>query len=856
MYWVKTMNNLEIRESFLNFFKEKGHTIVPSMSLIPRDDPSLLFTSAGMVQFKPLWTGTVPSPYKRAASIQKCLRLSDLDNVGRTRRHHTFFEMLGNFSFGDYFKKEAIIWAWEYLTLVLKIDKSRLYVSVHHQDEEAYKIWKEDVGLKSDRIYKLGDDTNFWGPAGDSGPCGPCSEIYYDLGEKFSCGKKTCAPGCDCDRYSEVWNLVFPQYDQKISGERLPLKNRGVDTGMGLERLASIVQQKDSNFHTDLFYPIIENIVELTGNKYSTNPQTDIKINTIADHIRALVFAIGDGIIPSNEERGYVLRRILRRATRLNLNLGVNEPVLYKIVPTVIEIYKKAYPELMEHREEITLVIKSEEERFLATLEKGMAHFEEIINKEKKISGDEAFKLYDTYGFPVELTKEIAKERGIDVDEEGFLKNLSQAREESRSKAKFTIGGEWKILKEGTNRFIGYDNNEIETDILRYNESGKNIEIVLAESPFYAEAGGQVGETGWIIGQDFKLKVLDTYWLQGMNTCHCVIEAGKFKPGRVAARVDLRHRKESARAHTTTHLLHAALRKILGEHARQEGSFVEPGRFRFDFMHFKPLSEDEIRAIEDLVNEKIMETISVEKFWTTLDEAKKLGAVALFGEKYSNNVRVVKIDDFSIELCGGIHLENTGEIGLFKIISQESASAGIRRIEGLVGFNLLDELRRYRNIVKNIAEFVGSEANIIEKFEEFQNRLKTLENINKKQQVRLASLIAREIINEIANQKYIVKRLDGFDNEGMRQVADFIREKAKDKLGVLYDIVNNRVNYLVFVGDVLKEKFPAQNLIKSVSKIIGGGGGGKPHMAEGGGGKPEKIAELTEYFKKILTPDQ
>lgn len=849
--WVKIMNNLEIRESFLNFFKEKQHTIVPSISLIPRDDPSLLFTSAGMVQFKPLWTGTVPLPYKRAASIQKCLRLSDLDNVGKTRRHHTFFEMLGNFSFGDYFKKEAIIWAWEYLTEVLKIDKSRLYASVHNEDEEAYRIWKDDVGLKPERIYKLGDDTNFWGPAGDSGPCGPCSEIYYDLGEKFSCGRKSCAPGCGCDRYSEVWNLVFPQFDQKVSGERLPLKNRGVDTGMGLERLASIVQNKDSNFHTDLFFPVIENIVELTGRSYGKEVQTDININTIADHIRALVFAIGDGIIPSNEERGYVLRRILRRATRLNLNFGINEPILYKLVPTVVELYKIPYPELVDHREEITLVIKSEEERFLSTLEKGMALFEEIAKKNNKISGDEAFRLYDTYGFPIELTVEIAKERGMEVDEEGFLKHLEQARMESRAKAKFTLVGEWKVLKEGTGRFVGYERSEIETEMLRYNESKDGIEVVLAESPFYAEAGGQVGESGWIIGDDFRLKVLDTYWFQGMNTCHCVIESGRFKPGiRVVAKVDLRHRKESARAHTTTHLLHSALKKILGEHARQEGSYVAPGRFRFDFMHFKPLSDDETKAIEDLVNEKILEALPVEKFWTTLDEAKKLGAVALFGEKYGKSVRVVRIGDFSIELCGGIHLDNTGEIGMFKIMGQESASAGIRRIEGYVGFNLLEEFRKYRNIIKNIADILGSEADLIEKFEEFQNRLKTLESINKKQQIRLAHLVAQQILEEFGNQLVIVKRLEGFDAEGMRQVADFIREKAKDRLGVLYDIVNDRVSYLVFVGDGLKQKYPAQSLIKSVSKIIGGGGGGKSHLAEGGGGKPEKIKDLIEYFKK------
>ncbi|MEO0206815.1 MAG: alanine--tRNA ligase-related protein, partial [candidate division WOR-3 bacterium] len=465
--------------------------------------------------------------------------------------------------------------------------------------------------------------------------------------------------------------------------------------------------------------------------------------------------------------------------------------------------------------------------------------------------GDEAFKLYDTYGFPVELTEEMAKEKGIELDKKGFADNLEQAREESRTKAKFTIKGEWKVIKEGTGKFVGYEKNEIETEILRFNESQKIIELVLAESPFYAEAGGQVGETGWITSKDFKLKVLDTYWLQGMNTCHCEIESGKFKPVRVVAKVDMKHRKESARAHTTTHLLHAALRKILGEHARQEGSFVAPGRFRFDFMHFKPLSDDEIRAIEDLVNEKIMEAIPVEKFWTTIDEAKKLGAMALFGEKYGRDVRVVRIKDFSIELCGGIHLDNTGEIGLFKIISQESASAGIRRIEGFVGFNLLDELRRYRNIVKNIAESVGSETNIIEKFEEFQNRLQTLENIAQKQQTKLAQFVAREILEEVGDNKWIVKKVEGFDNDGMRQVADFIREKEKGKLGVLYDIVNNRVNYLVFVGDELKEKFPAHTLIKSVGKIIGGGGGGKPHLAEGGGGKPEKIQELIEYFREM-----
>ncbi len=845
------MNHFEIRETFLEFFKNKGHTIVPSMSLIPRDDPSLLFTSAGMVQFKPLWTGTVPLPYRRAASIQKCLRLSDLENVGKTRRHHTFFEMLGNFSFGDYFKEEAILWAWEYLVDVLKIDKNRLYVSVHKDDNEAFAIWRDKIRLDEKRVYRLGDDTNFWGPAGDSGPCGPCSEIYYDLGEKFSCGKKACAPGCDCDRYSEVWNLVFPQFDQKISGERLPLKNRGVDTGMGLERLTSIVQQKDSNFQSDLFYPIIENISELISRKYGIEKNTDIDINIIADHIRALVFAIGDGIIPSNEERGYVLRRVLRRATRINFNYGMNQAMLYKLVPTVVDLYKGIYPELLNHREEITLVIKAEEERFLMTLEKGIALFEELAKKKKSISGDDAFKLYDTYGFPIELTREIAREKNIDVDEEGFEKNLEQAREASRAKAKFSLRGEWKILKQGVGKFIGYEKSETETEILRYNESDKNIEIVLEESPFYAEAGGQVGETGEIIGKNFKLKVIDTYWMQGMITCHCEFAGGRFSPGPVIARVDLVHRKESARAHTTTHLLHAALRRILGEHARQEGSFVEPGRFRFDFLHFKPLSNDEIKAVEDLVNQKILENLRVEKFWTNIDEAKKLGAMALFGEKYGKDVRVVKISDFSIELCGGIHLDYTGEIGLFKIMSQESAAAGIRRIEGLVGIHLMEEFRRYGSVVKSLSEFLGSDKDIISKIEELQNRLKQSENTIHKQQAMLAHFKADEIIDEFKSSKWIVKKLDDFGMDGMRMIADLLRDKLKEKYGVLYEIVNNRVNYLVFAGDTIKGKQPAHQLIKSVSKIIGGGGGGKPHLAEGGGGKPEKIPDLIKFFKEL-----
>ena len=849
------MKSNDLRKSFLEFFKNKDHTIVPSMSLIPRDDPSLLFTSAGMVQFKPLWTGTIPLPYRRAASVQKCFRTSDLENVGKTRRHHTFFEMLGNFSFGDYFKEKAIVWAWEYLIEVLLIDKKKLYVSVYKDDDEAYNIWHKKIGLKKDRIFRLGKEHNFWGPAGNSGPCGPCSEIFYDLGKKFSCGKKTCVPGCDCDRYPEIWNLVFPQFNQTVAGERLPLKNRGVDTGMGFERLAAVLQNKDSVFQTDLFYPIIEDIIKHKNLKYGEDQNIDVKINVIADHVRALVFGIGDGIIPSNEERGYVLRRLLRRAVRLCRNLGFEDPCLYKLVPKVIKMYEDTYPDLTERREEITLVIKSEEERFLTTLEKGLQQFEEIIEVKRVISGKDAFKLYDTYGFPVELTQEIAKENNIKVDEKGFMSMMEKAREISKAKAKFIPKGEWEILKQGNGEFVGYEKTEIETEILRYNEHDKIIEVVLKESPFYAEAGGQVGDSGEIVGKNYKLHVLDTYWFQGMIVCHCKIIEGKFASGEVVARVDIKVRKESARAHTATHLLHAALRRTLGEHARQEGSFVEPGRFRFDFTHFKPLSDDEINAIENLVNEKILKSLPVEKFNTTLNEAKKLGAMAIFGEKYGNEVRVVKISDYSIELCGGIHLDNTGEIGLFKILSQEAAAAGIRRVEAIVGLRLFEYLRKNVNTIKKISQILGTDKDLIKKVDDFQERLKELEKLHEETDAQLARIKANELVKKLKKEKLkiIAQQFDRYSPDAMRLTADLIRTDVNDCMGILYQQVSGEINYLIFVGQDLVKKYPANKLIKEISKILGGGGGGRPHMAEGGGGDPKRIPDAINYLKTKIT---
>jgi alanyl-tRNA synthetase len=841
------MNSAEIRAGFLKFFRDRKHTIVPSAPLVPKDDPSLLFTAAGMVPFKPLFTGTIPLPYQRAASIQKCLRLSDLDLVGRTRRHLTFFEMLGNFSFGDYFKEEAIAWAWEFLTEVLNIDHRHLLVSVHQDDAEAYRLWRDKIGLNSERIFKLGDDTNFWGPAGTTGPCGPCSEIYYDLGEKYSCGQKDCRPGCDCDRYSEVWNLVFPQFDQAPSGERRPLKNRGVDTGMGFERLVSVIQEKDTLFQTDLFTPITEEIL-VRVNRSELDPEQTVRVNVIADHVRALVFAIADGVIPSNEERGYVLRRLLRRAVRLGRNLGIRDPFLFDLVPRTVQVFSAAYPELTGRRETIALIVKTEEERFLATLDKGLTLLAELTATRRAISAEDAFKLYDTYGFPLELTREIAAEKKITIDEAGFSTRLEQAKEQSRQKAKFTLKGEWKIIREGTGSFVGYDRLEVDTEVLRYNEHDKEVELVLGLTPFYAEAGGQVGDEGEIESGTYRLKVLDTYPFQGMSVCHCRIESGSFSPGPVKARVDPGRRREIARAHTATHLLHAALREVLGDHARQEGSFVEPGRLRFDFMHFKPLSEDELEAVENLVNDRVLAAIAITKLVTSLDEARKMGAMALFGEKYGSQVRVVKIADHSLELCAGTHLDNTAEVGLFKITAQESAAAGIRRIEAIVGRRLFQELRREDEALRELRDLLGTDQEPVKKVAEILNRVRELEKASQADKMKIARAEAERLIKKAADREYLLEGFQNFGIDGLRMIADLLREKTKNLIGILYEENHGRLNYLVFVTPDLTSTHPAGDIVKELRKIWGGGGGGRPHLAEGGGADPQKLPQVAEYL--------
>jgi len=841
----------------LQFFAERGHTIVPSAALVPKDDPTLLFTIAGMVQFKPFFAGTIPLPYRRAATVQKCLRVTDLENVGKTLRHHTFFEMLGNFSFGDYFKREAIAWAWEFLTKVLRLDRDRLYVSVFRDDDEANDIWIKDVGLESKRVVRLSEKDNFWEPAGGTGACGPSSEIFFDMGDDYSCHKPDCFVGCDCDRYIEIWNIVFPQFDQRPDGTRGPLKNRGIDTGMGFERLVTVAQRAKSNYHTDIFKPIVDTAAGLVGVEYGKNLSVDVNFNVMADHIRALVFAIAEGVIPSNEERGYVLRKLLRRALRSAQRLGPEEPILYRLVGAVVKTMRDAYPEIEAKENQTALIIKSEEERFLKTLDSGLVQFETIVKGKREIDGKDAFKLYDTYGFPFDLIVELAHERKIEVDKAGFEKAMEEQRLTSRKGARFAERAQWNIVREGSGKFVGYESDSCETEVIRWLKSGDYSEIVLADTPFYAEAGGQVGETGKIKGEGFTLAVLDVFYSQGMivHECHPAKGSpGSFSPGRVAAEVDQRHRRESARAHTATHLLQAVLKKVLGEHVRQEGSLVEPGRFRFDFLHFNQLSRNELEQVEKGVYELIIDDIPVEKSWMPLSEAVRLGAIALFGEKYGDTVRVVRVDGHSMELCGGIHVNRTGEIGVFKIQSEGSAAAGIRRIVALVGNRAYEDAKEQYDTLAELAGLIGGDP-----IKSVRQVLLAKKELEEKCE-RFTRLTARHGAQELVAKAEKIRDFDfvslphsDYDLEQLRLIADAVNEKTEHVVGLLFGGPKEKLNYIVFVSKELTKQFNAVELIKMVGQAVGGGGGGRPHLAEGGGGDKTKIDEAIGALRQHLS---
>ncbi len=843
MYTAQNLRNL-----FINFFKEKDHIVYPSSSLIPERDPTLLFTSAGMVQFKPFWSGEKEPESGRATSIQKCLRLSDIDSVGETPKHDTFFEMLGNFSFGDYFKKEAIQFAYEFLFEILKIDIEKVVITVHPDDEESYKIWK-DMGIKEEKIFKLKD--NFWGPAGGSGPCGPCTEIHYDLGEELGNCSVTDE---NCDRFIELWNLVFPQFNFQ-NNEYLPLKNKGVDTGMGLERLAMVMQRKTNIFQTDLFMPIIKKIQEITGKSYEENKK---EFNIIADHTRALTFAISDGAYPSNEGRGYVLRRILRRAV-INLHkIGIDEPTLYKLVPEIVKMMKEQYPELETNINKVSLIIKSEEERFLQTLERGLNLIDEFTNesRDNTISGDKLFVLYDTYGFPPDLVKLITKDKEIKIDFDGFEKEMEKQREKSRKFSTFKTQekGEWINLKDESSEFTGYETFEEETEIISYRYINDKIQVILRKTPFYAESGGQIGDTGIIEGEGFKIIIEDTQKDEKGNI-HIGRLEGELKSSEVYAYVDKKRRRNIMKNHTSTHILHKALKIVLGEHIKQEGSLVSYDRLRFDFSHPSPLKSDEIKKIEDTANEIILDCREVKTRMMPFDDALKEGAVAIFGEKYGDTVRLVEIENFSKELCGGTHVKNTSEILGFKIITEKGIAAGIRRIEAITGEWFINSYFDKNSKISLIAELLKTkEENLIKRINDL---IKENEEMNKKIrdfeklliEIEYKKFIERQ--KNFENLKFTVDEVN-LSKDGMRKLASKLTEKNDNLFGIIFKKENGNVFAVSFSGKEASKKIKANEIIMIISRFISGGGGGKENIAEGGGKNLEGIKIVMERFDGIL----
>lgn len=876
------MTTDEIRRKYLKFFELKKHKVVPSDSLVPANDPTVLFTSAGMNQFKEQFMG-MNVTFRRAASCQKCLRTGDLDNVGKTAGHHTFFEMLGNFSFGDYFKKEAIQWGWEFMTEELKVPPDKLWVSVYKDDDEAYKIWKEDIGVPEYKIKRYGALDNFW-PAdaplsGPNGPCGPCSEIFYDRGEGAGCGKKGCEPSCGCGRFVEVWNLVFTQFN-RVGKDRLePLKSKNIDTGMGLERIASVMQGASDNFKTDLFAPIIGEIQKLAGKKR----EEDFRVKAIADHIRAVCFMIADGILPSNEERGYVERMLLRKAFRFGKELGMELPFLFKIVPSVTRVMKGPYPELETMREGIADVVLNEEKRFQNTLEEGSRVLENIIDELKKekrdvISGKDVFKLYDTYGFPFELTEEMAKEGGLSVDREGYEKAMEAQRKLARSKSKlkasiFDESIDEDILKKLSEtlkptKFIGYDKCEAGASVLAIVSGGKQvkkakeaekIEIVLDKTPFYGEAGGQIGDSGFIFNRKGKVRVDDTKKIGGITIHFCEVIKGSIGgKDEVKAAVDKDSRLDIALNHTATHLLHYALREVLGRHVKQSGSLVAKDKLRFDFTHFKAVDKRELDRIEELVNECVRLNTKVNPQELKLDEAKKRGAIALFGEKYGKSVRMVSIGDYSKELCGGTHLESTGEIGLFRIMSECSVAGGIRRIEAVAGRAAYKSLKKDEEVIAEIAAALkSSPKDVIRTARDAASKIGNLEKEIANLRSGRDAVNVDEIIKgayEIEGVKIISVRLKNMGIEALRNTADNIKKGAAGlSVIVLGSGAEDRVYLVCAVSKELADKgVNAGNIIKKVSHIVGGSGGGRADFAQAGARDASKLDSALKSATEIV----
>ena len=844
----------DIRKLYLDYFAKKGHVVVKSDSLIPSNDPTLLFTSAGMVQFKSMYVSAGKLEYTRAASCQKCLRTPDLENVGRTPRHHTFFEMLGNFSFGDYFKKEALTWSWDFITNVLKLPKEALWASVYEDDNEAYELWNKVIGLPAERIVRLGKKDNFWGPVGGTGPCGPCSEIYIDFGAKYGCGKKDCKPGCDCDRFEEFWNNVFPCFDAQQDGSFKPLRNAGVDTGMGLERLASILQDTRNNYDIDIVKPLVLEAGKLTGTSYKQDAKKDVMLKVIADHSRAVTFLLADGIVSSNEGRGYVLRRIIRRAVRFGKLLGQDEPFMCKLSENVVEQMKGPYPELEERKTQISRAIKMEEERFLQTLNQGINLLDGFLDKNKgALSGEDAFKLYDTYGFPLELTMEIAAEKGVKVDEKGFEKALQEQQEKARSAWKGSGEKEMsgQLAQFAKTEFTGYENYTAGvkakvTGILKAGQSrytlkaGEEGLIILDRSSFYGELGGQAGDTGRLLNGKFEAEVTGSEKFQQKVTVHKVkVKKGEVITGDIVeAFVDVERREAIMRNHTATHLLHWALREVLGENVRQSGSYVGADHFRFDFNHPAGVTKEELEKIEGLINEKIQQNAAVNIKVLSVEEAKKTGAIALFGEKYGETVRVVDVEGVSKEFCGGTHVDNTGRIELVKITKESSVASRIRRIEAVSGKVALDLFKEKEKILSELVKLLNVEdGKLVERVAKLTEQIKSLEKEVSKLKKGEGVAKTEDFLKnakEVKGAVIIVELLEGVNPGELRDIGDKIKDKVKNGVIVLFTQSEDKISYLCLVTKDLSLKVKAGAVVKEIAALTGGSGGGRDDMAQGG----------------------
>jgi alanyl-tRNA synthetase len=874
------MKSSEIRKSFLDYFAQRDHRIVPSSSLVPKNDPTLLFTNAGMVQFKGVFLSEEVRDYKRAVTTQKCVRAggkhNDLENVGKTARHHTFFEMLGNFSFGDYFKKEAIEMGWDLLIREWGLPKEQMWITIYLDDDEAFELWRK-IGIPPERIVRLGQKDNFWA-MGETGPCGPCSEIVIDQGEEVGCGRPECNVGCDCDRFLELWNLVFMQFNRDTTGTLHPLPKPSIDTGMGLERISAILQGVRSNYETDLFKPIFEEVETICRIPYGKEARSDVCMRVIADHSRAATFLISDGVLPSNEGRGYVLRRIMRRAMRYGKMLGIEGPFLYRTSLKVIELMQEAFPELRETEAFVSKVIQNEEERFSETLDSGLKILREEIEGlrkrgQKMLPGEVAFRLYDTYGFPLDLTTDMLQEEGLSLDEEGFRAQM----EEQRQKSKLA----WQGIGEGKTKeiyrrlaaqgvkssFCGYDAMECESTIvaiLKGNEvvpraeEGEEVEIVTEKTPFYGEAGGQVGDTGVMYQQGFSLEVKDTLKpLEELIVHQVRVKRGQVSQGMEAIlKVDQRRRRATALNHTATHLLQAALREILGDHVHQAGSYVAPDRLRFDFTHFAPVKKEELERIEALVNEKIWDNAEVEIKTMLVEEALQTGAMALFGEKYGEKVRVVKVSDFSIELCGGTHTRRTGDLGLFKIVAEGGVAAGVRRIEALTGEGAYRYVKAQEERMETLAlALKASPEEITAKLDRLLQHQKELEREVESLHARLSHQEMADLlglVREVRGVRLLSARVEGKDLKRMRELVDQVKEKIGSGIVLLGGKNQGKVILVAGVTQDLVGRFSASDLIKKVALVVGGTGGGRKDFAQAGGTEPEKLDEALKAIDTLI----